>query len=148
MHMDIRLAVLPQQLIRARFAAMAMGNMDFFRQSIVRKHRHLLKTDEVRETFARQVFHSITLTHVERKGFLRHRAVVHSRIVMGRLSKPVTHAERTYLKRELGAWRIIHIDHMETGIPEPKNGRNVPCPCGSGQKYKRCCGATHPVAQS
>jgi uncharacterized protein YecA (UPF0149 family) len=22
-----------------------------------------------------------------------------------------------------------------------KIGRNDPCPCGSGQKYKRCCGA-------
>jgi len=22
-----------------------------------------------------------------------------------------------------------------------KIGRNVPCPCGSGKKYKRCCGA-------
>ena len=23
---------------------------------------------------------------------------------------------------------------------EPKTGRNDPCPCGSGQKFKRCCG--------
>lgn len=22
-----------------------------------------------------------------------------------------------------------------------KIGRNQPCPCGSGKKYKRCCGA-------
>jgi uncharacterized protein YecA (UPF0149 family) len=24
---------------------------------------------------------------------------------------------------------------------EAKIGRNEPCPCGSGKKYKRCCGA-------
>jgi uncharacterized protein len=24
--------------------------------------------------------------------------------------------------------------------PEPKVGRNEPCPCGSGKKYKKCCG--------
>jgi uncharacterized protein len=24
--------------------------------------------------------------------------------------------------------------------PEPKVGRNEPCPCGSGRKYKKCCG--------
>ena len=24
---------------------------------------------------------------------------------------------------------------------EQKVGRNDPCPCGSGKKYKRCCGA-------
>ena len=23
---------------------------------------------------------------------------------------------------------------------EPKVGRNEPCPCGSGKKYKNCCG--------
>ncbi|MGH2949734.1 MAG: SEC-C metal-binding domain-containing protein [Solirubrobacteraceae bacterium] len=23
----------------------------------------------------------------------------------------------------------------------PKTGRNEPCPCGSGRKYKKCCGA-------
>lgn len=25
--------------------------------------------------------------------------------------------------------------------PGPKVGRNEPCPCGSGKKFKRCCGA-------
>ena len=24
---------------------------------------------------------------------------------------------------------------------QPKVGRNEPCPCGSGKKYKKCCGA-------
>jgi uncharacterized protein len=25
---------------------------------------------------------------------------------------------------------------------EPKVGRNDDCPCGSGKKYKKCCGAS------
>lgn len=37
----------------------------------------------------------------------------------------------------------------ETPLPEPvepisaeeEPGRNDPCPCGSGKKYKKCCGA-------
>jgi uncharacterized protein len=34
-------------------------------------------------------------------------------------------------------------DHFpETYVrPEPKIGRNEPCPCGSGKKFKKCCGA-------
>ena len=28
----------------------------------------------------------------------------------------------------------------ETGQPIPKLGRNEPCPCGSGKKFKKCCG--------
>lgn len=29
---------------------------------------------------------------------------------------------------------------------QPKVGRNDPCPCGSGQKYKKCCGTLTEVA--
>lgn len=28
-------------------------------------------------------------------------------------------------------------------VMSPKIGRNDPCPCGSGKKYKKCCGITH-----
>ena len=35
-------------------------------------------------------------------------------------------------------WR----DHADAGISAARKiGRNEPCPCGSGKKYKRCCGA-------
>jgi hypothetical protein len=27
--------------------------------------------------------------------------------------------------------------------PKPKGARNAPCPCGSGHKYKKCCGREH-----
>ena len=27
-----------------------------------------------------------------------------------------------------------------TVVKEKKIGRNEPCPCGSGKKYKHCCG--------
>ena len=30
----------------------------------------------------------------------------------------------------------------------PKTSRNEPCPCGSGQKYKRCCGANTAAANA
>ncbi|NNF97858.1 MAG: hypothetical protein HKM93_00625 [Desulfobacteraceae bacterium] len=29
---------------------------------------------------------------------------------------------------------------QKTMIAEKKVGRNEPCPCGSGKKYKKCCG--------
>ena len=32
---------------------------------------------------------------------------------------------------------VINIEPVRT---EPKIGRNEPCPCGSGKKYKKCCG--------
>ena len=32
--------------------------------------------------------------------------------------------------------RLEKNDHLSSG----KIGRNQPCPCGSGEKYKKCCG--------
>ncbi len=43
--------------------------------------------------------------------------------------------------------RIYWIDHAPRHAPirvEPRPGRNDPCPCGSGKKYKKCCGAAAP----
>jgi hypothetical protein len=48
---------------------------------------------------------------------------------------------------------VRHVEEEQEDIPAPppmveqpfrapvRVGRNEPCPCGSGQKYKRCCGA-------
>jgi len=53
------------------------------------------------------------------------------------------HRERSYFKRIDGEWRFID-GLVDTGEPyrreEPKINRNAPCPCGSGKKYKKCCG--------
>ena len=43
-----------------------------------------------------------------------------------------------------GLGRSIHRALMKDQLAqptEPKVGRNAPCPCGSGKKYKRCCGS-------
>ena len=44
--------------------------------------------------------------------------------------------------------KTLHLSHGEEGAKPAtirregkKIGRNDPCPCGSGKKYKKCCGA-------
>ena len=42
-----------------------------------------------------------------------------------------------------GAWRFSDgkiVGPEPKRREEPKVGRNDPCPCGSGKKYKQCCG--------
>jgi len=45
---------------------------------------------------------------------------------------------------------LTDVDHA-LNPPEPirvtsKAGRNVPCPCGSGRKFKKCCAGAEPWA--
>ncbi len=43
---------------------------------------------------------------------------------------------------ELKAENATGVQKVETVVHEgPRIGRNDPCPCGSGKKYKKCCGA-------
>jgi len=51
-----------------------------------------------------------------------------------------------YADRFLEAWKKVPgaIEWLkdQSGITiARKIGRNEPCPCGSGKKYKKCCGA-------
>jgi ribosomal protein S18 acetylase RimI-like enzyme len=50
-------------------------------------------------------------------------------VVLARLTRPFSLAG--------AAWAQVELPHL---VVEP--GRNDPCPCGSGRKYKRCCGTT------
>ena len=54
--------------------------------------------------------------------------------------------------RQMKKWMKDHEAELraeQTGAPKvetvvhegPRIGRNDPCPCGSGKKYKKCCGA-------
>ena len=35
--------------------------------------------------------------------------------------------------------RLMELVRSEDAKASPQAGRNDPCPCGSGKKYKRCC---------
>ncbi len=55
----------------------------------------------------------------------------------------VEHRERAHFEKRDGKWLFSEAEQL-AGPPikneGPKVGRNDPCPCGSGKKYKKCCG--------
>ena len=55
----------------------------------------------------------------------------------------VEHRERALFRKQGSRW--LFVDGVEVKGPpvrrtEPRVGRNDPCPCGSGKKYKKCHG--------
>ena len=56
---------------------------------------------------------------------------------------PQTLREDAFFRRDDGRWYYVdgNVYGQEPYRREtPKIGRNEPCPCGSGKKYKKCCG--------
>jgi SEC-C motif-containing protein len=59
-------------------------------------------------------------------------------------SKEEEHHERALFLKIDGQWYFVGGKLVETDNDDgasPKIGRSMPCPCGSGKKYKKCCAA-------
>jgi len=57
--------------------------------------------------------------------------------------KDVRHHERSTFKKVDGKWLFQsgkQVTHQPIKRSAPKVGRNDPCSCGSGKKFKKCCG--------
>ena len=52
------------------------------------------------------------------------------------LAAPVL-SRQAFAAYQTGAGDMPPVPHVRRG---DKVGRNAPCPCGSGKKYKKCCG--------
>jgi SEC-C motif-containing protein len=52
-----------------------------------------------------------------------------------------THHELATFKKEDGVWYFVNGEILNSTLRRvaPKVGRNDPCPCNSGKKYKKCC---------
>jgi SEC-C motif-containing protein len=48
--------------------------------------------------------------------------------------------ERSRFLKVDGRWYYADGEMREPGFRRFRPGRNEPCPCGSGRKFKRCCG--------
>lgn len=52
------------------------------------------------------------------------------------------HHERSLFSKSTGKWLYVEGKTIQKPFKreEPKIGRNDPCSCGSGKKFKKCCG--------
>ncbi len=57
--------------------------------------------------------------------------------------RPESLHERSHFIREAGQWFYVRGDDLLplVAAASDKIARNEPCPCGSGKKYKKCCGS-------
>jgi preprotein translocase subunit SecA len=74
------------------------------------------------------------IDYAEKEGYLKNAALLNGTIMAN--AKPCI--KLVHDKKQ----KVESRPAIATGavMTEPKVGRNDPCPCGSGKKYKKCCG--------
>lgn len=136
-------ALTAEALMRARYTAFTQGNMKFILSSHDPKTR-----GEFDSEATRQWAESLTWTGLEiintkeglatdKVGYVEFKA--HYKNSEG----PDAHHELSEFKKRKGVWYFSAGKNPEVQPfqrVEPKIGRNDPCSCGSGEKYKKCCG--------
>ena len=129
----------PESLMRSRYTAYTLANIDYIVASMRGKAAKNFNQAEAK-TWAKQV---------EWKGLSVIKASdTHPEKATGQVEfiAEYTLENQTHKIHELsdfekidGQWFYIDGKQPEEK-PSIKIARNAPCPCGSGKKYKRCCG--------
>jgi len=133
-----------EALMRSRYTAYAMGSIDYLYKSSCAKIQREFDADGCKKWSESAEWTGMEILRVEGGGESDDKGVVEFIAHYSINGKPVNHHETSEFGRIDGKWKFIdgEIAKMEPIRREaPKVGRNDPCPCGSGKKYKKCCGA-------
>lgn len=132
-----------EALMRARYSSYATGDVGFLKSSMVIEAQADFDEASSKAWSAAAEWHGLEIVATEKGGVNDDEGVVEFRALYTANGEFCNHHERSTFVRENGEWRFNDGDFVkEKPIEreEPRVGRNDPCPCGSGKKYKKCCG--------
>ncbi len=133
----------PRELLDARYQAFVDGDVDFILETVhpEKKRKHDRKTIEAWSRNATWKGIRVEKEDGEKEG---RRAWITFSLEYEEGGRAIDHRERAEFRMREGRW-FYYDSKFPRGEPvkrEPgKVGRNDPCPCGSGKKFKKCCGA-------
>ena len=132
-----------EQLLRARYTAFTRGDVDFILSTHHSKTLEEVKRDEIEDWSKNSKWMGLKILQAE----AGQKADTQGTIIFGAYysqnGKNEEHLEKSFFEKENGQWKFLDAQGIQTGTyrrPEPKIGRNDPCSCGSGKKFKKCCG--------
>jgi len=130
----------PEALMRSRYTAFGRNEMDHLRDSLVEEHRGEFSADDVLRWNRDTTWLGLEILETSEfgdEGMVRFKATFKHKAGTQSLT------ERSSFVRREGRWYYFDGEQeTETVRNEtPKVGRNDPCPCGSGKKFKKCCGS-------
>jgi SEC-C motif-containing protein len=130
----------PEALMRSRYTAYATDEMEHLRKSM-----HPETQDEFDDKAAHQwatnaTWEGLEIVNTENPSDIQ--GFVEFIASFKQDNESHKHHELAQFDKIDGRWYFT--DGRVKGPPtfvrqEPKIGRNEPCPCGSGKKYKKCC---------
>lgn len=144
-----------EALLRSRYTAFVKHDVDYVLETHHPKTKSQVKREEIESWAKESVWIGMKIIKQEggqasdNKGVIHFHAQYEAHAEDGPKTDRLLHDhfEKSFFERDpnaANAWRFVDAEPMEKGTirrSEPKTGRNDPCTCGSGKKYKKCHGA-------
>lgn len=134
-----------EELMRSRYTAYALGNIDYVMDTHDPETRQAADRENA-ATWAREAdWRGLQLLQLEAGEVGDDTGIVEFKARFAIRGANQIHHERSIFRRIDGRWFYVRGEPgKQAARAALKVGRNDPCPCGSGRKYKKCCGAAAP----
>ncbi|MCP9338136.1 YchJ family protein [Stutzerimonas xanthomarina] len=122
-----------ERLMRSRYSAYVVGAIDYLQATTLPAQQHALDLQSMREWSANSTWLGLEVEESQVLGGRPEHALVSFTARWHDGAGAHAQHERSAFVQHDERWYFI-----DPTVPL-KAGRNDPCPCGSGQKYKKCC---------
>jgi SEC-C motif-containing protein len=131
-----------EQLMRSRYSAYVKKELDYVLTSLHPDNRAGYDESSTRAWAERAEWHGINIIKTTNGREQDSEGQVEFVVSFTEKGTKQEHHELSTFKKENGTWYFTTGKTMPRPVSRavPKTGRNEPCPCGSGKKFKKCCG--------
>lgn len=133
-----------EALMRARYAAFVTKQIDFLHQSLHPEHREDHDLAATRRWADGAQWLGLQVLEAQGEDSGENEASVEFIATYKEQGVVKPHHEISRFSKLDDEWFYVDgslVAPQTATREQPKVGRNAPCPCGSGKKYKKCCGA-------
>lgn len=146
-----------EKLMRSRYAAFTCGNVDYIKKTLAPESQKDFDMKSTRDWVKEATWKGLKILSTKGGSPTDKKGTVEFIVTYSQKGDTLEHHEVSqFRKTESGTWLFVdgeshthkegedhhHHHKPQTVVREaPKIGRNEPCPCLSGKKYKKCCGA-------
>ncbi len=135
-----------EALMRSRYTAFTQTKVDYILETHHPSTRKEVSAEGINDWCRRAEWLGLEITGTQGGGPADETGIVSFVARYREKGALVNHVEDARFEREGGRggpWRFVTASTPPTRRAAAKVGRNDPCPCGSGKKHKKCCGAEH-----
>ncbi|MDX8336470.1 MULTISPECIES: YchJ family protein [Cetobacterium] len=130
-----------EELMRARYNAFENGNIEFIVETHHPETKEDMDVEETRKWALNSEWLGLEIVSTEAGQEEDSEGIVEFKASYKENGELVVHHEKSKFVKKDGQW-FYHgwLPLQGTIVKDEKIGRNDPCTCGSGKKYKKCCG--------